>query len=433
MPNSQDEIYSTMFTSLKHPVRRKILRMLADKPMTFMEMVEHLSVSSSHLTYHLESLGELVFKMDNGKYKLSTFGQATVSAMKDVEEPPETKPKQRLKLNFKWKTIFTALLVAVLLLTIMSAVQFHFLNQLSASQQSLAAENQQLLAWGIGTNNVGSLIQNVAQIDTTQYKITLLSNTLQYRTDMGVAEEVLKYSLTSARSNLDVDFRFRDNHLSRYQLSMIESAPIFSQTQPSDILQIAKDTLNRYKAYSGDDYLDEMSSLLSNVNKTANMAVTQGNMKLEITVSATDNIVEFLWMYTENGLDFNAKSLRLTFQNNILTELTDGYSLFTVANTNLNINQDQAVAIARDYAKTYVWNFAGQRITDFNTEDQPVSIQFVPHPRGNSVALVPYWYIILRLDRVYVSSINEISVGLYADTGEVVDVQLMSGTNIPTT
>jgi hypothetical protein len=431
MASSEEEIYSIMFTSLKHPVRRKILRMLADKPMTFMEMVEHLSVSSSHLTYHLESLGELVFKMDNGKYKLSTFGLATVSAMKGVEEAPETEPKQRLKLNFKWKAIFAVLLAAVVLLAAMSAVQFNFLNQLSAAQQSLAAENQQLLAWGIGTNNVASLIQDVAQIDTTHYKITLLSNTLEYRTDFGVAEEVLKYSLTSSQSNLDVDFRFRDNHFSRYQLTMIESAPYFKQTQPNDILQIAKGILNRYKTYSGDTYLDVMSNLLSAVNKTADIAVTQGNMKLQITTS-TDNTVEFLWMYTEKGLDFNAKSLRMTFQNNILTELSDGYFLFTIANTNLAINQDQAITIARDYAKTYTWNFMGQRITGFNTLEQPVSIQFVPHPRGNSVALVPYWYIILRLDQVYASSINEITVGIYADTGEVVDVQMLSGVNTAT-
>ena len=75
----EDEIYSIMFSSLKHPVRRKILRMLGIKPLTFMEMVEQLGVSSSHLTYHLESLGELVSKMDNGQYKLSTFGLATVT------------------------------------------------------------------------------------------------------------------------------------------------------------------------------------------------------------------------------------------------------------------------------------------------------------------------------------------------------------------
>jgi len=58
MASSEDEIYSIMFTSLKHPVRRKILRMLSNKPMTFMEMVENLGVSTSHLTYHLENLGE---------------------------------------------------------------------------------------------------------------------------------------------------------------------------------------------------------------------------------------------------------------------------------------------------------------------------------------------------------------------------------------
>ena len=93
MAISEDEIYSIMFTSLKHPVRRKILRMLATKPMTFMEMVENLGVSTSHLTYHLESLGELVSKLDNGQYKLSTFGLATVGAMNGVEEAPQIEPK----------------------------------------------------------------------------------------------------------------------------------------------------------------------------------------------------------------------------------------------------------------------------------------------------------------------------------------------------
>jgi predicted transcriptional regulator len=75
----EDEIYSTMFTSLKHPVRRKILRMLGNKSMTFMEMVEELGISSPNLTYHLESLGKLVTKMDNDQYKLSSFGLATIT------------------------------------------------------------------------------------------------------------------------------------------------------------------------------------------------------------------------------------------------------------------------------------------------------------------------------------------------------------------
>ena len=148
-----------MFTSLKHPVRRKILRMLADKPMTFMEMVENLSVSSSHLTYHLESLGELVFKMDNGKYKLSTFGLATVSAMKGVEEAPKNRTKTRLKLAVQMESSFRRSHGGRFALSRHVRFQFNSLNQVSSSQATLAAENKQLLSWGTGTNKVANLIQ----------------------------------------------------------------------------------------------------------------------------------------------------------------------------------------------------------------------------------------------------------------------------------
>ncbi|MBM4401513.1 MAG: winged helix-turn-helix transcriptional regulator, partial [Crenarchaeota archaeon] len=88
MSNSEEEIYSTMFSSLKHPARRKILRMLSQKPMTFSQMLETLGVSSSHLTYHLENLGELLTKSEDGQYKLSTFGVASVNTMNIVEEAP---------------------------------------------------------------------------------------------------------------------------------------------------------------------------------------------------------------------------------------------------------------------------------------------------------------------------------------------------------
>ncbi len=74
--DGKEEIYSIIFSSLKHPIRRKILRILADKSMAFTEMLELLGVSSSNLTYHLDSLGELVTKDNNGVYKLSTFGLA---------------------------------------------------------------------------------------------------------------------------------------------------------------------------------------------------------------------------------------------------------------------------------------------------------------------------------------------------------------------
>ena len=99
VPESKEEIYSIMFSSLKHPVRRKILRILADKSLAFSELLELLGISSSNLTYHLENLGELVSKNETGVYRLSTFGQAAVGTMKIVEAAPQVQPKKFTTLN----------------------------------------------------------------------------------------------------------------------------------------------------------------------------------------------------------------------------------------------------------------------------------------------------------------------------------------------
>ena len=423
---NEEEIYSIMFKSLKHPVRRRILGMLNDKPMAFMELAGLIGVSSSHLTYHLESLGELVLKVDDGQYRLTSFGKATVSAMKGVEEAPELETRRRpKKMARKWKAAFGVLMVAVLLLSGFGIFQYSVLNQLAADQSDLEAENQQLLSWGIGATKVANLTRYVVQIDTNKYKITLLSNTLEYRDDFSVAEEVLKYSLTNPTGNLDATYRFREDHLSRYQLATTESTPILTQNPPSSILDTAKAALERYRAYSGDAYLQEMSDLLSTVNQIEDPVTTavSGNMKLQIT--QTGSSVEFLWMHSEKGIDFSAKSLRMTFDNRILTALTDGYFLFTVGNADLNINQNQAITIAENHLKTLTWTINGTQTSIF-TANQTISTQMLPHPRSNSVALVPYWYIVLQLDKTYSGGINQAAIGIYADTGEVADAQLLS-------
>jgi DNA-binding transcriptional ArsR family regulator len=77
-----------MFSSLKHPLRRKVLRILATGPKTFTEVLQQVDVDSAHFSYHLESLGGLIRKGEDGKYRLSELGRAASSLMARVEEPP---------------------------------------------------------------------------------------------------------------------------------------------------------------------------------------------------------------------------------------------------------------------------------------------------------------------------------------------------------
>jgi len=432
MSGSTEETYSAMFSSLKHPVRRKILKMLSEKPMTFSEMLDELKIPGSHLTYHLENLSEFIVKMQDGKYKLSIVGEACCSIMKGAEEAPNIQTKFS-SLPLRWKTLFTVLIIGSILLASTSCVQYYFFNQLSndyslvkADLEKARFQSQQIISWS-SAERAMNIIRDVAQIDTTKYQTTLLRSTVEPRADLGgVVEEILKYSLINNESKIDLTLRFRNDHFSLYQLSLIEGfppyAPIYIQPQPTDILGAARGLIERYKTISNYPYLEEMSKLLALTTKI-NSEQTLRNIKLKVTLYG-DN-AEVILMYTANGFDYPAKSLRLLFYKHVLQELSDDWFLYTVSDTQVNISREQAIQIARDATKNFSWNAGGTQVTNFNVLAEPVSAVFFPHARAELLTLFPYWYITLYLDKEYPGGVNSIAVGVWADTGEIANIEAL--------
>lgn len=427
MSDSDEEIYSIMFSSLKHPVRRKILRMLSDKTMSFSKMLEELGISSSHLTYHLENLGELVSKADNGSYQLSKFGEASVDTMHLVEEAPAVRSKQGFSL--KWKSILAIVLVATIILASFSVLQYNFLNQLSSDYETLKDENdslntryQQLLALSADTDKAIEFIRDVIQIDLSKYQVALLSNDVEFRADLGgVVEEISLYSLANNEDRIDIVLRFRDQKISRYQIAVFEGSPSYSEPQPLDLVTAAANLLERYRLYGNASYLNQMSELLSTIDEVKNYEITLGNMKLKI--SASEDQTEFFWLYTEEGVDFSPKSLSFVFENRALKQLTDGWFLFETGSTEVNVSREEAINIAREAAGNFTWQFEGEIVANFTILEVPVDAEFHPHPREDFLNLIPYWYVTLYLDKVYPGEVSKIAVGLWGDTGEIADIR----------
>jgi hypothetical protein len=433
MSGTTEETYSAMFSSLRHPARRKILRMLSEKEMTFSQMLDELEIPGSHLTYHLENLGEFLVKMPDGKYTLSTIGEASCAIMKGAEEVPNMQTKKFSMLPLRWKTLLTIFTIGIILLASLSAVQTYSLNQLSNDYDLLKADlekerlqNQQIISWS-SAERAMNIIRDVVQIDTTRYHTTLLRDTIENRSDLdGAVEEILKYSLTTTESKIDLILRFRNNHFSLFQLSLIEGfppfAPIYTQTQPTDILEATRGIIARYRSIDSDPYLEEMSTLLALTNDT-NSEQTLGNVKLKVT-NYGDN-AEVLLMYTANGFDYSAKSIRLVFQKHVLQELSDDWFLYNISDAQVNVSKEQAIQIARDAAKNFKWTADGVQVSNFNVLAQPVSAEFFPHARTDFLTLVPYWYVTLYLDTEYPGGVNSITVGVWADTGEVANIQAL--------
>ena len=146
MSGFEEETYSTIFTSLNHSVRRKILKMLSEKPRSFSDMFESLGISSSHFNYHLENLGELVSKTEDGKYRLSFLGEAAIETMSKVEESPKSAPtKHSSAFIFKnWKPILLVLIIGVAFLASTNYIQLTSMTKISDENQILQDSNDLL-------------------------------------------------------------------------------------------------------------------------------------------------------------------------------------------------------------------------------------------------------------------------------------------------
>ncbi len=434
MSESEEETYSTMFSSLRHPARRKILRMLSEKPMTFSEILDHLGIPSSHLTYHLESLGELLMKREDGKYKLSSFGEAAAVMMRGAEDAPSVQKKSFSSIPLRWKSLYAILIIGIVILASMTYGQYASYNQLSkdyntlgASFEKVQSQNQQLLSGSTSADEAMVIIKDVFQIDVTKYQVTLLSDTSGPEADMpGINEEVLTYSLVNNASNINLVLTFRNGNFSLFQLNVIEGVtaftPIYTQRQPTDFLTAVREIITRYESVDNASYLNQMSQLLSGATETQ-QDQTLGNVKLEISLDGEN--AQFSLLYTDNNIDFAAKSLQIVYENGILTTLSDDWPLYSVGNTQVNITQNQAIQIARDAANTFTWKANGVQVSNFTVLQEPVSAVFYPTPR-TGLTLVPYWYITLYLDKVYPGGVNSIGVGIWADTGQVANIQTLS-------
>jgi len=433
MAETEDEIYSTIFKSLKHPARRKILRMLSEKPKNFSRILEDMGISSSHLTYHLDNLGELVTKMDDGKYRLSTFGKAAVMTMKGVEETSDIKAKNVIFGSLRWQSFFAILMVIIIILASVSFFQYISLNDLSSENnqltsdfEQLSADHARLLSWGISTEGVVSFLQNVVQLDTSKYYATLERNSIEYREVLGgISEWIMTYRLISAESELVLDFRFRNNTLSRYRLDVIEGTPIYSQPQPNDVIDMAENIIVRYQNYAEFTYLNQMKDILQSFKTTKNAEKVVGNIKFVLSTDGND--AEIQWTYTEAGIDFQSKGVSLSIDNGVLETLTDGWYLFRVGSTEVNISEEEAMNIALNYLESYSWNAIIDdqlvEVNDYIVLQEPRVVQLLPQGREESLDLIPYWYITFYLNKIYPENVNGIGIGIWADTGEVRDCQ----------
>ena len=135
----EEDTYSSIFLALKHPVRRKILRMLDEAPATYTQILNRLSFETGFLNYHLEGLTGLVAKDRDDKYLLSEFGEAALSLITRVETPVKSKTRGLRVFGFRINPSHI-LLVIIAVLVISNAYWIIASQELSKDKTNALGE-----------------------------------------------------------------------------------------------------------------------------------------------------------------------------------------------------------------------------------------------------------------------------------------------------
>jgi len=272
--------------------------------------------------------------------------------------------------------------------------------------------------------NAVSFLADVVGLDMAKYNTTVVVYNSYPADAKGVVAAHANYRLESAGGKIEVSWQCRNNALISLGMNRLgDSSILYAQPQPTDILSRAKGLIQRYQDYSGAAYLQTMNDLLSTVTELKPMNATSGNVKLIIKINEPFTHID--WIYTVNGTDVPRKGIGFKFEDGSFANFGNGWDLYTVGSADLKLSRDDAIRIARQHAQSYSWKVGNTTVSDFTILDSPVNAESSMQPRGDNT-LYPWWNIQLYLDKTYPGMIGSIQVGLWADTGEITNIEAIS-------
>lgn len=139
----EEDLFTTVFSELKHPIRRDIVKFIGNKEKSYTEILEHVDVERGKLNFHLRNLMNLVHRNTSGNYELSDLGLSGLDLIEKIESIRGFKAEKRW-MNTSIAIIYLALFTGLLALMSPFINYFVLLTGISA----LASAMLLAVLWG---------------------------------------------------------------------------------------------------------------------------------------------------------------------------------------------------------------------------------------------------------------------------------------------
>jgi hypothetical protein len=278
-------------------------------------------------------------------------------------------------------------------------------------------------------------LENVVELDLTKYTQKLDVYDICYPVHLnGLDQENVVYTLEADGNSIQAAFAFVNKTLHHCGMFILEGEPIYIDPKSKEVVNLAKETLQNFQAYSkaskiGDNRnYDEMNGLLDTIKDVDNAETSSGEMKLKVTKNTDIDYVAFEWMSTLDNVDFNG--ITLEFLNGTFCGLGDNWRIYKIGSTTVNVSEEEATKIALNTLENFSWNATqdGERVevTDFQIVKETLTAELITTRNKEPLTLYPSWSIVVYLDKIYPGNVNRFSIGIWADTGEVISCTPLS-------
>lgn len=227
---------------------------------------------------------------------------------------------------------------------------------------------------------------------------------------------------------------------------IVGGAYIYSEPPATDLLNQAKNVLQRYQTYvtqvygTDNSYLAPMLNILDSVNELSPADITVGNVNFQVSKSEDRTRVQ--WIYTEGGVVMDRKRVELDFKNNTFESFVDSWRIYKVSGLSV-ATFEEAYQLALDTAQNCELRWVNDEVNevlptpDLSNSTYETFFDMVPYRHGtvldhwlnhtlspptrDPLTLYPYWQFTFYFKEGRLGCFSGIRVSLWGDTKEIIE------------
>jgi len=326
-----------------------------------------------------------------------------------------------------WAILIIMIMLFTIVFTIFSAQLFQ--SEYSTSNVSDMQRYDQ--------EKVLSALKNIVGVDVDKYTVNVThyysepdplfekeTEEYKYRRD-------ITFNLDSDESRLSVSAYIskKDNKLLSMSMSVLygaRSSVHYVNRLPSDPLVATKEFLSRLKAFTGNSIVRDMQIIVEPAENLGALNKTVGNIKCKALVYREEYADQFgvtthyftsiYFVQLFNGIE-SGNNLSVSFYDGFFEHFGDGWDLHSVANVEVNVSREQAVAIAQEATI----NAVGSEYLPFPSDRPAIAeLSMGRIDRSFDFLWYPCWSVTVYLANPSDPWLGGWHVWLRADTGEII-------------